>query len=171
VRQHGITRCNDNEVRSSSGGRTTSFGSSASDGACLSDWDKPLSVSDLLTLLFDLKRMLAVAGNPTMVVIIVIREAVPVAASVTTCIRSTLPAILACCECLAVVLEDTSARHNLLGASFQSAGAGKVHHAVPQLFDTLSAAFAHTQRLAPLAVLELQRHALRLSFPTNGQWS
>ena len=147
-----------------------SFISSASGRACLSDWDKPLSVSDLLTLLFDLKRTLAVAGSP-MILIIVIRKAVPVPANyLLTCIRSTLPAILACCEELAVAVEGTSTAHTSIRASFQSVGAGPTRHAPTQLFATLSAAFAHTQRLAPHDVLELQRHVLHHSFPPNRQW-
>ena len=146
-----------------------SFVSAASGRACLSDWDKPLSVSDLLTLLFDLKRTLAVAGGPTILLIILIRETVP-ANCLMTCVRSTLPAILACCEELAVATEGTNTEHTLFRASLQSAGAGPARHAAAQLFDRLGAAFAHPQRLAPLAVLELQRHALHLSFPPNGQW-
>jgi len=145
------------------------FVSSASGRACLSDWDKPVSVSDLLTLLFDLRRTLAVAGSP-IILIIVIREAVPVPANyLLTCIRSTLPAILACCEELAVAVEGTRTELTLFRASFLSSGAGPARHAPTQLFDTLSAAFAHTQRLAPHDVLELQRHVLHSSFPPNAQ--
>jgi hypothetical protein len=141
------------------------FVSSASGRACLSDWDKPLSVSDQLTLLSDLKRTLVVAGNPT-ILIIVVRGSVPVPANyLLTCIRSTLPAILAYCEKLAVVVEGTTAKHALLGASFQSSDAEPARRAPTKLFDTLSAAFAHMQRFAPHDVLELQRHALHRDFP------
>lgn len=146
-----------------------SFVSSASGRACLTDWDAPLSVSDLLGLLFDLKRTLAVAGSPV-ILIVVIRKAVPVPADyLLTCIRSTLPAILACCEELAVVVEGLTSEHALFRASFESAGARTARRAPTQVFDTLSAAFAHTQRLAPYDVLELQRHVLHQSFPPNGR--
>ena len=157
------TRCSDNCP--SSNGRTMSFVSSASGRACLSDWDTPLSVRDLLSLLFDLKETLALARGP-LIVIIAIRETVPIPANyLLSCIRATLPAILACCEELAVAVEGTSAEYSPLRASFRSAPG---RHATTRLFDSLSAAFAHTQRLAPHDVLELQRHVLHHSLPPNG---
>jgi hypothetical protein len=145
-----------------------SFVSSASGRACLSDWGKPLSVSDLLTLLADLKRTLAVAGSPV-ILIVVVREAVPVPANdMLACIRATLPAIRAHCEELVVAIEGTSAEHPLFRASFQSVGAGPGRHAPTHLFGTLSGALAHTQRLAPHDVLELQRHMLHRDLPVAG---
>ncbi|HET7544060.1 MAG TPA: hypothetical protein VFK05_29515 [Polyangiaceae bacterium] len=122
-------------------------------------------MSDLFALLANLKRTLAVAGNP-LIVILVIRETVPVpASSLLASIRATLPAILACCEELVVAIEGNSSEHPRFGASFQIASAGPTRQRAPQMFNTLSAAFAHTQRLAPHDVLELQRHVLHLSFP------
>ena len=167
MRQHRVTKCG-NEGGSNSDGRTMSFVLSASGRACLNDWDKPLSVSHLLTLLADLKRALAVASSPV-ILIIVVRAAVPAPTNdLLTCIRATLPAILAYCEELAVVVEGTSADHALFRASFQSAGTGPARHAQTHLFDTLSAAFAHTQRLAPHDVLELQRHMLLRALAVAG---
>jgi hypothetical protein len=146
-------------------GKTMSFVSSASGRACLNVWDKSLSVSELFTLLADLKRTLAVAGGPA-ILIIVIREAVPAPADdMLRCMRATLPAIRAYCEELVFAVEGTSAEHALLRASLQSEGAEPGRHGPSHLFGTLSASLAHMQRFAPHDVLELKRHLLHREFP------
>ncbi|HWZ91860.1 MAG TPA: hypothetical protein VNW92_23515, partial [Polyangiaceae bacterium] len=86
-----------------------------------------------------------------------------------SCLQSTLPAILNCCEELVVALEGASAERVQFRAAFQSPRPGSPRRASARVFDTLSAAFAHAQRAAPHDVLELQRIVLRQSFPPNGE--
>lgn len=147
------------------------FISSASARACLNEWDRPLAVNDVLNLLLALKRAAAAAGGPV-ILIMVVRESVPVPANfLLTCIQGTLPAILDCCEQLVIVVEGASAARVAFRAAFEPGRATATRRARPLVFETLSAAFAHAQRFAPHDVLELQRHILHQSSPPNGHWT
>jgi hypothetical protein len=132
------------------------FFSSASGRACLNDWDRPLTVDDILTLLLALKRAVAIAGSPV-ILIVVVRESVPVPANfLLTCIEGTLPALLDCCEQLLVVVEGTSFERALLRKAFQGSRSA-TRRAPALIFDSLGTAFSHAQRFAPHDVLEVQR--------------
>ena len=147
-----------------------SFISSASGRACFNDWDRPLAVSDILSLLLALKQAVAIAGSPV-ILIVAVRESVPAPATfLLNCIRGSLPAILDCCEQLALVIEGAGTEHDSLRAAFHTARRQEpTRRAQPKVFDTLSAAFTHVQSLAPNDVLELQRGVLRQSSPPEGR--
>lgn len=147
------------------------FISSASARACLNEWDRPLAVNDVLNLLLALKRAVAANGSPV-VLILVVRESVPVPANfLLTCIQGTLPAILDCCEQLVVAVEGASAARAALRTAFQPTRSATTRRAPPLIFESLSGAFAHAQRFAPHDVLELQRQVLHQSSPPNGHWT
>jgi hypothetical protein len=144
------------------------FVTSVSGRACLSDWDHPLAVSDILNLLLSLKQAVAAAGDHV-ILLLVLREAVPTPAGfLLSCLQGTLPAILDCCEHL--VVEGASADRSSLRAAFQTTRRTATKRTPPQVFESLSAAFEHTQRYAPHDVLELQRQAMRQSLPPSGQF-
>ena len=144
------------------------FISSASGRACLNDWDRPLTVSDILNLLLALKQAVVTAGSPV-ILIVAVRESVPAPPTfLLDCLRGTLPAVLDCCEQLALVIEGTGTARDSLRAAFHAPRQEPTRRARPQMFETLGAAFTHTQRLAPHDVLELQRGALRPGSPPNG---
>jgi hypothetical protein len=146
-----------------------SFVASASGRACLADWDSAISVNDVLTLLFALKRAVGASGSPT-ILLVVVREVVPVPGQfLLNCLRGALPALLDSCEQIAFVVEGASAERATLRAAFQPLRQASSKRLQPRTFDSLSAAFAHVQRFAPHDVLELQRHLLRQSFPPDGQ--
>ena len=147
------------------------FISSTSGRACLSDWDQPIAVSDILQLLLAVKRAFTTAGGGV-ILVIVVRELVPMPANfLLTCLRGTLPAILHCCEQVAVVVEGASAGRDLLRAAFQPTRQDIARRAPPRDFESLNAALAHAQQFAPHDVLELQRYLLHRHFPPNGQWT
>jgi hypothetical protein len=147
-----------------------SFCSSASGHACLNDWDRPLAVSHILNLLLDLKRALAAASGPV-ILILVVRESVPVPAHYfLNCLQATLPAILDCCEQLLVVVEGAASDRAPIRAAFKTTRRTPTKHMSPQTFDSLSAAFAHAQPFAPHDVLELQRQAMHQSLPPSGRF-
>lgn len=146
-----------------------SFISSTMARACLNDWDRPLAVNDVLDLLIALKSALGTAGSPV-VLIIVVRERVPVPPNfLITCIQSTLPAILGCCERLVLVVEGASADRVAFRTAFHAnrAAAARRCRAPTVVFETLSTAFAHAQHFAPHDVLELQRQVLHQSLSPN----
>jgi hypothetical protein len=144
------------------------FITSASDRACLSNWGQPLAVSDILNLLLDLRRALAVAGSPV-ILILVIRQAVPLpAAFLLNSLQASVPAILDSCAQLVIVIEGAGIDRAPLRSVFQTTRRTVAKQTPPQIFDSLSAAFAHAQRFAPHDVLELQRLVLRQSFPPHG---
>ena len=145
------------------------FISSASGRACLSEWDRPVAVSDILQLLLAVKRAFAITGSPV-ILLIVVREAVPTPANfLLTCLRGTLPAILHCCEQIVIVIEGAGAERALLRSAFQPTRSSAAKLAL-QHFDSLSAALTYAQRFAPHDVLEIQRHLLHQRLPPNGQW-
>ncbi|MEO7038044.1 MAG: hypothetical protein ABI335_29805 [Polyangiaceae bacterium] len=125
-----------------------SFCSSASGYACLSDWDRSLAVSHILNLLLDLKRALAAANGPV-ILILVVRESVPAPADYfLNCLQATLPAILDCCEQLLVVVEGSASDRAQIRAAFQTTRRTPTKHTPPQTFDSLSTAFAYAQPFA-----------------------
>ena len=150
-------------------GPPVSFLTSASGRACLSTWAEPLAVSDILNLLLELKRTLAIAGAPA-VFLVVIRQTVPIPANfLLNCLQATLPAILDCCEELVIVVEGTSIDRAPFRNAFLTTRRSATQRTPPQVFESLSTAFAHAQQFAPHDVLELQRQVLHQSFPPNGQ--
>lgn len=146
-----------------------SFCSSASGRACLNEWDRPLAVTDILDFLFALKRAVASAKAP-IVLIVVVRERVPVPPNfLLTCIQSALPAILDCCELLLLVVEGAGVERASLRSAFRLPRHAAARRTPTLLCESLSTAFAQAQRYAPHDVIELQRRALHQSFPPNGQ--
>lgn len=146
-----------------------SFCSSASGRACLNDWDRPLSVQDILNFLLALRRAAVTAGG-SVVLIMVVRESMPVPANfLLTCIQGTLPAILDCCEQFLLVVEGADSARSRLHAAFQPPRQSATRRPQVQFYDTLSAAFGQAQRLAPHEVLELQRRMLHHSSPPTGR--
>jgi hypothetical protein len=149
--------------------RSPSFLSSASGRACLNDWAQPLTVSDILSLLLDLKRAVAIAGAPV-ILLAVIRQSVPAPANfLINCLQATVPAILDCCEELVIVVEGADLDRAPLRNAFVTDRRTATKRTPPRLFESLSAAFAHAQHLAPHDVLELQRQLLHQSLPPNGK--
>ena len=121
---------------------------SASGCACLSDWDRRFSVDDILNLLLDLKRTLRVAGSPA-ILLVIVREFVPSPdGSLLNCLQATLPAILDCCERLIVAVEGSNSDRTPIRAAFQTTRRAPTRHTPAQIFDSLSAAFAHAQAFA-----------------------
>jgi hypothetical protein len=146
-----------------------SFCSSASACACLNDWDRPLTVSDILSLLLDLKRTLTIASS-RVILILVVRESVPPPDDyLLNCLQASLPAILDCCERLLIVVEGSSSDRRPIRAAFQTTRRTPTKQTPPQIFDALSTAFTHAQPFAPHDVLELQRQAMRQSFLSHGR--
>jgi hypothetical protein len=140
-----------------------SFYASASGGACLNDWDRPLDVNQVLNLLLDVKRTLAVAGGRVLL-IVVVRESVPSPdPDLLYCLQAALPAILDCCEQLLIVVEGSTSDHDPIRAAFKTTRRTPTKQTSPRIFDALSTAFAHAQAFAPHDVLELQRRAMRQS--------
>ena len=147
------------------------FISSTMARACLNNWDQSLTVNDILDLLLALKRAVVTAGSP-IVLIVVVREAVPVPQNfLLTCIQGTLPAILDCCERLVLVVEGSSVERLAFRSAFQvsRAAAARRARAPTVVFESLSTAFAHAQHFAPHDVLELQRQILHQFLSPNGQ--
>ena len=148
-----------------------SFVSSISSRACLNDWDCALAANDILSLLLALKRAMATAESPV-ILLLVVRETVPVPANfLLNCLEGTLPAILNCCEQLVIAVEGSGADRSALRATFQTERQAGRRRARTAIFDSLSDALAHAQRSAPHDVLELQRHLLQHSCPPNGKWT
>lgn len=149
--------------------RSPSFLISASGRACLNNWAQPLTVSDILNLLLDLKRAVAIAGDPV-ILLAVIRESVPAPANfLINCLQATVPAILDCCDELVIVVEGVDIDRAPLRNAFATNRRTVTKQKPPHLFDSLSAAFTHAQHLAPHDVLELQRQLLHQSLPSNGK--
>ena len=145
------------------------FYASTSGRACLAEWDRSLAVSDILSLLRDLKAALAVAGN-RVILIVVVRQDVPAPGNyLVRCLEATLPAILDGCQELIVAIEGNRSDRASLRAAFQARRAGVTMRTPTRLFDTLNAAFGHAQGAAPHDVLELQRLVMRRSFPPTSQ--
>ena len=144
------------------------FHVSQSGRACLVDWNAPLTVSDLLALLQNLKRAPALAGTQV-VLILVVRDAVPVPPNyLLSSLQAILPAILDSSHELVSVVEGAGAERTPFRSAFR-ATRSLTRSRAPQMFETLSRAFAHAQRFAPHDVLELQRLLLRDSLPSIGQ--
>ena len=147
------------------------FISSTMARACLNDWDRSLTVNDILDLLLALKRAVVTAGS-RVVLIVAVRETVPIPQHfLLTCIQGALPAILDCCERLVLVVEGAGIERLAFRTAFQvsRATAARRQRAPIVIFESLSAAFAHAQRFAPHDVLELQRHVLHQFLSPNGQ--
>ena len=144
------------------------FFSSTSGRACLSDWDQPLSVDGVLSLLLAIKRAAATAGTPV-ILLVLVREAAPVPTGfLLNCLQGTLPAILDCCEQLALVVEGTGSERVAFGAALWTTARSARRRTRTQIFESLSTAFAYTQRFAPQDVIELQRRPLRQRPKPNG---
>jgi hypothetical protein len=101
-------------------GTTMGFISSSSGKACVNDWQHPLAVRDILELLLDVKRAVAVAGDHV-ILMLVVRESLPVPEPfLIKCIQGSLPAILSCCEHLVVVIEGDGLERAPLKAAFDT---------------------------------------------------
>jgi len=143
------------------------FVTSDSGYACLNDWQRPLGVNDVLTLLLDLRTASENFRKPVLL-LVRISESVPLPTHfVLSSIRGTVPALLRCCTELVVVVEGGSERA-ALRAAFQDLKPGTAARSRTTMFETLGAAFAYAQRVAPHDVLDLQRHVLRQSYPPSG---
>ena len=145
-----------------------SFTASTSGRACMSGWDRPPAVADLLDMLLALKRTAAKAGGPVIFILFFPEAVAAPAGFLLNCLQGILPALLDCCEHLALVVEGTGTARDSLRAVFRTADHGSTKRAQPRFFESLSAAFAYAQSFAPHDVLELQRQAIRQSYPPKG---
>jgi len=140
------------------------FYSSKSGCACLNDWDRPLTINHIVNLLLDLRRPL-IGANSRVIVVLVVRESVPVPDDDwLNCLQASLPAILDCCEHLLVVIEGSMMDRAPIRTAFRTTRRTSTKRTPPRTFDVLSTAIGYAQPFAPHDILELQRQTMRQSF-------
>jgi len=139
------------------------FYSSKSGCACLNDWDRPLTINHIVNLLLDLRRPL-IGANSRVIVVLVVRESVPVPDDDwLNCLQASLPAILDCCEHLLVVIEGSMMDRAPIRTAFRTTRRTSTKRTPPRTFDVLSTAIGYAQPFAPHDILELQRQTMRQS--------
>lgn len=142
--------------------------STTSGRVCLHEWDEPLLVDHVVSLLVDIREVRhSQVKRP--LVILVIRTAALASGNASDVLPTAMPAILDGCEQLIVVAEPADARGSLMRSLFTGSSAAPLGRTTPKLFTSLDEALLHVQRLVPHDVLDLQRQNLRRSFPPSGK--
>jgi hypothetical protein len=134
---------------------------------CLCEWSGPVTVTMMVLLLSHLKRLRVTENGPLLGILYVQLPAARSMTRHTSPFLNGLPAILGCCQEVAIVCDDVDtvnalshAVHDALASSVPSAQKSIVY--LGQLDD----AFTYLQNIFPHEVLELRRRRIR-----SGTWS
>ena len=139
----------------------------ASGHLCLQEWDEPLLVDHVVSLLLNLREVSTTTlARP--ILIIVTRPTAFAKASLPEVLQTALPAILEGCAELIIVAEPADARGSVLRAILRTPSSARGGRKSPRHFESLDQALGHVQRTAPHDVLELRRQSLRRSLPPSG---
>lgn len=130
---------------------------------CLHEWDEPLLVDHVVTLLLDVREARRLQTRRP-ILILVIRGETLASAHVRDVMSTAMPAILDGCEELVIVAAPADAQSSFLRAVVT--GSSTAHgRTTPRVFTSFDEALLHVQRIVPHDVLELQRRNLRRTFP------
>jgi hypothetical protein len=132
---------------------------------CLHEWDEPLLVDHVVSLLLDLREARSEGGTRP-IVVLVIRPTAFEKGGAPEVLQTAMPAILDGCAELVVVVRRADARGSALRPILQpSTPAGRKP---PRHCESIDEALAYVQNIAPHDVLELRRQSLRRSMPPVG---
>lgn len=133
----------------------------------LHEWEEPLLVDHVVSLLLDLREARG-DGGARPIVVLVIRPTAFEKGGAPEVLQTALPAILDGCAELVVVARRADARTSALRPIFQPSTPAHAGRKSPRHCESLDEALAYVQNIAPHDVLELRRQNLRRSMPPAG---
>jgi hypothetical protein len=133
---------------------------------CLHEWDEPLLVDHVVSLLLDVRE--AGEGGTRPIVVLVIHPAAFAKGGGPEVLHTALPAILDGCVEFVVVACRADARSSALRPILRPSTPTYAGRKSPRHCESLDEALAYVQNIAPHDVLELRRRSLRRSMPPSG---
>jgi hypothetical protein len=133
----------------------------------LHEWEEPLLVDHVVSLLLDLREARG-EGGARPIVVLVIRATAFEKGGVPEVLQTALPAVLDCCAELIVVARRADARSSALRPILQPSTSTQAGRKSPRHCESIDQALAYVQNIAPHDVLELRRQSLRRSRPPSG---